>query len=284
MHPFFLRIVVFASIVFLISCTKQELVVVPDNDAPLVNNVPRIKIESYVNRVFIDLLGREPLDEEMTLEVNTLKDARLSEIVRINLITKLQTGTDFIVGDTSYQRAYYQNLYNLAKIRCLEGASDRKLREFSLGDDVERVNAVLATRIDLQEENIQLHQAFARMVNNPVYDIINMNSFNFVNATFDNLLWRFPTNAEFDAGFDMVEDQRTATLFGQTGQDKVSYIQIITESKEMFEGLLIWSYQQLLSRRPSSEETSFLLDDFFQHRDIRLLQRQIMIGDEYANF
>jgi len=190
MHPFFLRIVVFASIVFLISCTKQELVVVPDNDAPLVNNVPRIKIESYVNRVFIDLLGREPLDEEMTLEVNTLKDARLSEIVRINLITKLQTGTDFIVGDTSYQRAYYQNLYNLAKIRCLEGASDRKLREFSLGDDVERVNAVLATRIDLQEENIQLHQAFARMVNNPVYDIINMNSFNFVNATFDNLLWR----------------------------------------------------------------------------------------------
>ena len=26
-----------------------------------------------------------------------------------------------------------------------------------------------------------------------------MNSFNFVNATFDNLFWRFPTNAEFDA-------------------------------------------------------------------------------------
>ena len=286
MPAHFTQVLCCALLLFLFgSCSKEELVIVPDNDAPLVNHVPSIKIESYINRIFIDLLGREPVDEEMSRELNALKVAQLSTEARMALIVKLQTNTDFVIGDTSYQRAYFQNLYDLAKIRCLEGVSDAKIEEVGGADDQEeRTQAVLATRIDLQNGTIQMHEAFARMIDNAVYDVINMNSFNFVNASFDNLLLRFPTQAEFTAGFDMVDRQQTATLFGQTGQDKTSYIQILTQSREMFEGLLIWSYQKLLSRRPSSLETSLLLDDFFQHKDLQLIQREIMIGDEYANF
>jgi hypothetical protein len=40
----------------------------------------------------------------------------------------------------------------------------------------------------------------------------------------------------------------------------------------------------LLSRRPTTEETAELLNDFYQHRDIRIIQRHIMVTDEYANF
>ena len=47
-----------------ISCQK-ETIHVPDNDAPIINNVPAIKIENYINRVFIDLIGREPFDAEI---------------------------------------------------------------------------------------------------------------------------------------------------------------------------------------------------------------------------
>ncbi|MEM8907277.1 MAG: hypothetical protein AAGD05_05470 [Bacteroidota bacterium] len=283
----FRSVLLFISIILLglTACTKKELITVPDNEAPLVNHVPRIKIERYVNRVFIDLLGREPIIEEMEAEVAALKAAQLSKEARTTLVVKLQTATHFVVGDTSYQRAYYQNLYNLAKIRCLEGASDAKIGEFGgPGDLGASARAVLATRNDLQQGTIQMHEAFARMIDNPVYDLINMNSFNFVNATFDNLLWRFPTSSEFNAGFNMVEHQRQKRLFGQSGRNKTDYIQILTESREMFGGLLIWSFQKLLSRRPTSLESDQMLDDFFQHQDIRLVQRQIMIGDEYANF
>ena len=108
---------------FLLSC-KEETIVITDNQPPVVNNIPAIKIENYVNRLFIDLLGREPLDTEMASEVATLRAGDLSTSVRENLIVKLQTNTDFVEGDTSYQRAYHQHLYNLAKVRCLEGASE----------------------------------------------------------------------------------------------------------------------------------------------------------------
>ena len=111
----------------------------------------------------------------------------------------------------------------------------------------------------------------ARMVHNRVYDQVNMNTFNFVNASFENLLWRFPTDEEFDAGFGMVEFNTSTTLFGQPGQNKADYVSILSSSREMFEGNIIWVYRQLLARVPTTEETSLLLEDYFTHRDIALV-------------
>ena len=112
------------SMLCIFSCTKEETIIVPDNTAPNVNNVPTIKIENFVNRAFIDLIGREPLDTEMQLEVETLREAELTKAARMALVEKLQTGTDPIEGDTSYVRAYSRQIYNLAKIRCIEWFSD----------------------------------------------------------------------------------------------------------------------------------------------------------------
>jgi len=40
----------------------------------------------------------------------------------------------------------------------------------------------------------------------------------------------------------------------------------------------------LLARRPTTEETAAILEDFIQHKDLRLIQRVVMVTDEYANF
>ena len=283
-----LQIYPLLALLLLISACSKELIIVPDNDPPFVGNVSTVKIENYVNRLFIDNIGREPIDSEMQKEVQALKDANLSKEAREVLIDKLQTNTDFLVGDTSYQQAYYQQLYTLAKIRCLEGASDEAIRGFigiAEGEsEINRLYAVLNTRDDLMNGNIQFHEAFARMIYNRVYDKINMNSFNFVNASFDNLLWRFPSKVEFDAGFDMVEFNRSNTLFGKSGQNKGDYVKLFTESREMFEGLIIWAYQQLVARRPSTAETVALLADFYENKNISLIQKKIMVTNEYANF
>lgn len=278
-----------SSFLFLfVSNCKKETILVSDNDAPTINNVPAIKIENYINRVFIDLLGREPLDSEMAAELNTLKNENLSKEAREALFTKLQSGTDFITGDTSYTHAYHQYLYNLAKIRCLEGASDAAIKERINGAndpaEILKLQKVLSSRADFLAGDIQYHDMFARMIYNDLYDQINMNSFNFVNATFDNLLWRFPTNAEFNEGYTMVEFNNSGSLFGQIGQNKQDYVQIITSSAEMFEGLIIFAFQQLVSRRPTTEETASLLADFIENKDFKIIQRQIMATDEYANF
>ncbi len=270
-----------------VACTKEEIIRIPDNDSPSVNNVPGIRIENYVNRLFIDLLGREPFDEEMLQEVKALKDQELSKAARLSLIAKLQSNTDFIEGDTSYTHAYHRQLYNLSKIRCLDGLGDQFLRGFQDADspsDFQRLQLVLDARLDLQENRIDYAEMLGRMIYNTVYDEINMNTFNFINASFDNLFWRSPTNAEFSSGFKMVEDNVSAMLLGEVGQNKTDYVGIIVNSRELFEGMIIWVYQQALARRPSTLETAALLEDLLDHRDIKILQQEVLSSDEYANF
>lgn len=286
------------------ACSKKTDII-PGNEPPDYDGVPIVKIQNFVNRLFIDLLAREPLDDEMATEVKNLQDNKLSTAARLDLVIRLQTDTKFIEGDTSYQRAYYQNLYNLAKIRCMEGVSDGEI----LGDagiyrfaaivdslngnwegyvrntrEEEKLRSVVEGRIDLEAGEITFEQLFTRMINNAIYDRINMNTVNMVNASFDNLLWRYPTNAELLIGFNMIELNKPGVLFGKQGANKDDYVQILTSSNEMFEGMIVWAYRQLVARSPSSQETAALLKDFPQHKDIRKIQQIILVTDEYANF
>lgn len=274
--------------ILLPACTKQEIIIVPDNDSPSVNNVPAIRIENYVNRVFIDLLGREPLDTELTAEVAALKDQELTKAARIALIEQLQTSSHTVEGDLSYTQAYHEQIYQLAKARCLDSSGDEELLEFQsfapTDADYQRLQLVLDAREDLQENRISINELFGRMIYNTLYDELNMNTFNFINASFDNLFWRAPTDAEFAAGFKMVEDNSSATLLGQLGQNKGDYVTIISNSRELFEGIIIWAYQQALARRPSTEETAALLNNFIEHRDVKIIHQEILSSDEYALF
>ncbi len=53
------------------------------------------------------------------------------------------------------------------------------------------------------------------MLNTSIYDEINMNSANFINASFDDLYYRFPTLAEFDQAFPIIENNEAGQLFGE---------------------------------------------------------------------
>jgi hypothetical protein len=287
-----------------VACNK-ETIIIDGNTPPVYDKVPTIKIQNYVNRIFIDLLGREPLDVEMNLEVDKLRKGNLSNSVRSVLIKKLQHDTAFIDGDGSYKKAYSQYMYNLAKIRTIEGASDGEINEQlgplynsllldSLNGDWESFNKtkieidkyvqVLACNNKLFKEEISYDQMFKRMIYNGIFDIINMNSINFVNATFDHLLWRYPTSSELLTGYDIIEFNKPNQFFGKPCTNKKDYVEAMTETPEFFEGMIIWAYRTLLARDPLSQETSEILEDYIFNKDMRLIQEHIMITDEYANF
>ncbi len=291
-------------LVSFVSCRK-DITVVPDNDPPGWSDVPTLKIENYLNRLYIDLLGRQPLDTERQEGVAKLRASNLAYDTRLEIVKYLQTSDDMIPNDSSYRYVYHERLYTHAKMRVLEGAPNSEFSQRigilnfgilvdSLNGDYaameskkirrDRLQQVLNSQLDLMNGQISINTMFARMIHNAVYDEIHMNTFNFVNATFDNLMWRFPTQAEFDAGFSMVEYNLPTILFGNTGQNKDDYVHIFEESYEMFEGLIIWAYQSLLARKPTSLETSYLLGDFYFHRDYKLIQQHLLISDEYANF
>ena len=290
---------------FFAACNKDGVDVIPDNDAPYYSKIPSVKVRNYVNRLFIDLLGREPLDIEMNAETASLQSSNVSVAAREALINKLMTDAIFRDGDTSYTLAYHKRLYELSKIRLLEGVAEQGLIDQSVirksaaysdslsgniagyEENMQAYNklvAVLNSRANYQNGVISITQMFGIMCNNEIYDIINMNSFNFVNACFDDLFFRFPTQAEFQVSYNMVEDNLPGALFGQTGQNKDEFVQIITNSNESTQGVIIWMYKTLLARDPSSQEMSSELLLFSTDKDVKALQKRILISNEYANF
>lgn len=288
-----------------LSSCSEEVNLVPDNEPTSDFNISDLKIENYVNRIYIDLISREPLNSELSVEVDSLKAAGLSRESRLKIIRKLMTDTTFRPNEFSYKAAFMQNLYTLAKVRNLEGVGDGALRQ-QIGiarngmvkDSIEenwdayhekqasirRNQAVLDSKGLLLEGQIRYHEMYAYMIDNTVYDQINMNAFNFIRAVFDELLWRLPTEDEFSRSFDMIEHNENRALFGQMGSHKDDFIDIVIQSDGMHEGMIIWAYQTLLNRAPSPGEIVTLLPRYIETGDINLIFEEILVTDEYANF
>lgn len=301
-HPKFWPALLF--VLFLTACSENVNLI--DNNTPYSTfNISDIKIENYVNRLYIDIIAREPLDTELEAEVRLLKESGLSMESRDSIITRLMTDTSFRENEFSYKAAYVQNLYNLAKVRCLESVADSEIqqqigiaRNGALKDSLEenwdgyyeklntirRYKAVLDSRPALYNGEIKYHQMYTFIIDNGIYDRINMNTFNFLRAAFDELLWRLPSEQEFDRAFAMIEYNQTEEIFGKLGSNKTDFIQILTNSPSMLEGMVRWAYQVFLKRPPTEDEVVTLLPRYVEEKDINLIIKEILLTDEYANF
>lgn len=287
----------------LVSCREPQEIIIPDNNPTPYDGVSTLKIENYLNRLYIDLQGREPLDTEVARDVAALRADSLSLAARAVLVSQLQE--DATGGDSSYQRIYYLRLYEQSKVRMLEGVSDDDIQqrisvfrsEFvkdSLEGDLtgmafwqakmDPLWKVLLSQVEYRNKVIPINEMYGRMLDNEIYDQINMNSINFIRSCFDNLFFRFPTQAEFDTSFPIIENNQSSIIFGQGASNRQEYIQIMVESREFHEGMIRWAYKSLLAREPLSAEIKTAMDKFVQNRDFQEVQRDILISDEYANF
>jgi hypothetical protein len=298
-------IIAVLTVTLLTSCNKDESEVVPDNTAPVYNGVPTVSVQNYVNRLFIDLIGREPLDTEMDIEVAALKSAELGAGAREALVTKLMTNTDFIQGDSSYRNAYYRRLYELCKARTMEAASDAEI-DFYIGletfgalsdslagdsaafakhmNEIAKMERVKTSWQEYMAGSIECDELLKRMIFNRVYDEINMNSFNYINASFDDLFQRYPTQSEFDDSYNMVDANQPSVLFGQSGTNKKDYADILVETQEFYEGMIRWCYTTYLAREASTAEVYQIMNSFWTDHDLQKVQKGLLITDEYANF
>jgi len=279
--------------------------VVSGNVPKTYENVSTVKVENYINRLYIDLLGREPLDRENDRDLGFLRAGNLSYDTRKLLITRLITDSIFVPGDSSYKRAYYQRIYDLSKARLLEGADEEEFygvignAQFGLksarllGDSIgvfsamETINKsinVLKSRRRYQLGLININDMYAFMINNDIYDVINMNSLNFVNASFDDMFFRFPTRDEFTIAYDIIETGKSGTLFGRLAGNKAEYCQMLVNSREFSEGIIKWCYLSLIGRDPTTQETYNLFKDFHTTKNLQKVQTQILLTDEYAHF
>ena len=288
-----------------IGCQNDDVVTIPDNEPPQGQYVSTVQIENYIQRCFIDLLGREALDEEMELYFNLLKTNELSSESRDAMLIDLQRDTTYREGDSSYRHAYSQRIYSLGKGRMIESVENDYIYQemgqlqndltgaINNGDSsltaffrerIQDAQAVLDIPRDYRLGILAMDSMHVRLMDNLVYDQINMGTFNFVISAFDNLLYRYPTDAEYEAGYAMVEDNTSGVLMGQVGTNRGDFIRIMTEGQAFYQGMIKWTFKTLLLRDPTPNEISFYMASYFTDKDFEKLQRAIMSTDEYANF
>ena len=190
------RNIIFVWLILSYGCKKENII--PGNNAPYYGEIPTLLLENYVNRAYIDLLGREPLDNEMILDVQLLRDNDVTIEIRDSLLYKLQYDTSFIEGDSSYKKAYFHRFYDLIKVRLIEGVSNGYINnenaiwyQFYLNDSLggnmvdankklleyRKLNDVIISQNQYMNGNISVNELHRRMVYNSIYDDINMNTF-----------------------------------------------------------------------------------------------------------
>jgi hypothetical protein len=298
---------IFLGIVLLavFSCKETTNIQVEPNKPPKYSGVSTIRIENYVQRMFIDLLGREATDFERASFTAQLKNAALHDSCRHRLIKKLMFDTSFRVGDSSYRHAFSQRIYDISKARFLEGASDPSIGQFignlNFAIEVARLNGDsigVYRYIDARSQYFQVlnskYQFFiqkkdyrnmcAAMMNNSIYDGINMNSFNYINAVFDNCLMRKPTQNEFDRSYQIIEKNLPAEIFSRCAANKNEYCDAVVQSDAFHEAQIRWFYYVLIQREPTTAEVSALFYPFYTTHNIETIIEEIIAQDEYAQF
>ncbi len=302
-------------VVFLViaGCKKDpEVVTFSNNTIPDYDEVPTLLVENYVNRLYIDLIGRSPTNDEMSRDVNSLESDHLSFESRGNLVDNLMNGTAAVEGDTTYSHAYSQKFYDDNKARFLDGISEAEVFEqyylyyyISVQDSMSgnmlayelnretsnNVRRVIDVKTQVRSGQITNDEICRRMCFNVIYDDLHMGSFNFINATFDDLFFRYPTDEELDEAFEPIEQvpsaedpDLTGYLFGQNFSNKTEYLQMLTSTQEFAEGMIRWAYIALLSREPATAEIFGKLSTYNNGHNIKAIQKSILITDEYAGF
>ena len=274
------------SVLIISSCTKIEDVIIGDNTLPPDNTIENTTIETYINKLYISTIGRKPIESEFTTAFSTLREADIS-----------QESREIVIDGILNKDEYTGNLFKLECEHLLLGLDTADinlniyvltgLRDMAQGLELLYFEDALERMLKLQEvlpglgdgtiSNMEMHK---RMVNNNMYDEINMGTENFVISMFQSFMQRYPTTSELENGKLMVNDNNSSVFF-IPGNGKEDFINIFIESDEYFTGQTNILFNRYLFRDPTSEESINYSLDYINSQDYKLLQRRILSTNEF---
>jgi hypothetical protein len=282
--------VIIAALLFLgiHSCSKTEDVFIKNNQPPTDKTIDSSTILLYINKTYINLMGREPVGNERAQALSILNQNNFSIYNRKQFL-------DNLLNKPEYKR----NLFIVANAEFLNSidSSDvaNQIYLFQLfvtqpqyapfvdilNMEIARMTALNKTKQDLVSGALDYKGMLKRITNNYFYDQINMGTENFVVFSFINYLFRYPSDAELAQGKIMV-DGNNATLFLQLGNSKSDFINIFFDSNDYFEGQVRYIFKKYLFREPTSAEITFYANPYKATGDYTAMQKNIFSTDEYA--
>jgi hypothetical protein len=272
------------------SCTKQTNETIPNNIAPPDSTVSEVLMETYINKVFISVLGRKPIQAEYNAGLSIIREGNLSVQSRNLFLSQVMAKPD-----------YFPRLYNIARQDLLNDLDTAEITNYinlftsfltmpqnvnyldQIQNEIDRLQGMKQVpNILLTNNAFSVAEMHKRLINNFFYDQLNMGTFNFVTATFEHFLYRSPTQEELDGGSKMV-DGFDGVLFFKSGKTKNDFLDIFFNlSNDYYEGQVRTLFQRFLFRDATAEETANLSKKYKANGNYQELQKAILSMDEYA--
>jgi len=277
-----------------VSCNKEN--VFTDNPIPPNNTISTLTVEQYVNRCFVDLLGRGATSDELDEFVEALESDNFSVNSRKSFISSLQSTEGF-------KQQYLNKVYVDMKARYLDALNEDEIQQEAdfwlyqalqaqiLGDALaynilmlERNKIMGIVNMALYWENSSIDYATCAktMMFNSLYDDLNMGTFNFIYASFDQNFYRYPTEEEYNQLYATIEYDGPGIFFQQNVSNKSEMLDVLIESTEFKEGLVRWFYRSYLIREPEAQELTEGIAYWTTQNDFNGFIQNILSDDEYA--
>jgi hypothetical protein len=277
-------------VLLLVAACKREqpLKTITGNTPPPDTLVGEALIASYVNNLYVNVLGRKPDSTENATAIASLKATNISLTSRTSLVTQLLAKPE-----------YAQRAYDICRAELLNNVDTADISQqiyvytdfiqknptnpyvVVIQREINKLKLIQQIPSQLRSGAIVQKDAYYRCVDNYVYDQINMGAENFVKASFESFCRRAPTMAELQAGVNMNNGSREV-LFLQEGSSRQDFINILLGSKEYYEGQVVSLYLRYLLRQPNSQEATYLALRYQGGESYKSIQTYILTLNEYA--
>lgn len=283
--PWLLLIVL---LVIFSSCTKHEEVLIPNNVPPSDSTLSSIVIDTYVNKAYISILGRKPSDTEKAEGVSLLESAELSQTSRESFIQS-------VLDKPEYYENLYKQYYTYLLVNFDTAAITQNILIFqllltqpeyapfyeALNYEITRLEELQDVYYQLAAGNITVAQMHRTLINNAFYDELNMGTENFVVATFEHFLSRYPTDSELAEATKIV-DGLSGVLFFEIGTSKQEFLDIFFASEDYYGGQVKIVVNAYLFRQPTAEESAYYTTYYKNTGDYKGLLKKVLTTDEYV--
>jgi hypothetical protein len=275
------------------SSCKKDPIIVSGNEAPPDATIENVTKENYVNKLYISLLGRKATTQEFSDAYTLVNQHNFSKNDRTALVSLLQSKSEFAYNEFKVVQSNYLDgndttdartwllLFQQNKDFSTDSAEIKAYQK-----EIDKLTAFSMGGVHLRDGTIDYIDLQKIVVNNFIYDQINMGTENFVVSVFQNYLNRYPTSSELSNAKQMIDYDPAATtspvLFLKLGSSKDDFISIFFDYDEFFEGQVRAQFQRFLFREPTSVEMATQTSLYKNSHDFKALQSYILSSNEYA--
>lgn len=272
----------------LVGCETEPLKRVDNNVPPPDTLYSSEQVNLYVNKLYINLLGRKPLAAELSQALTTIGTTNLSPASRTAVFNSIVAKPEYALRVFDILRADHLNNIDTNYIKFQIAQQERFLSQnpnsparIQIEKEIAKAQLLLGVPYDLHARVIDQQEAFKRTINNAFYDEVNMGTENFVLATFESFCQRAPTATELQTAVNMCEGN-SGVLFLREGGSKEDYMNILLTSGEYYQGQVINLYLRYFLRQPTNDEARSLSAQYASTGDYIQLQRSLLTSDAYV--